>query len=325
MQQSTPSTMQAAVIDSTGEPAVLHLSEIATPQAVSAELLVKVTAAGINPIDAKTRSGGGVSAAIAQYPAVLGGDFSGIVVSAPYATHPLQPGTPVYGMTSVPRTQGSYAEYLTVSSMSVARRPANLTAVEAAGVPLAALTAWGALEQAGVTAGQRVLVHAGAGGVGHFAVQFAAHLGAEVVTTASARNAQWLQSLGASTVIDYTTERFEDSLTGLDAVIDLIGNVHDDTGLRSLQTLRPDGIIVNVPSGSWPTLLADAQEAGVRATTYKVSPDARVLQQITELIEDGSVTVHIDGVYPLADAAAAHTQLETGHTRGKIVLEVGAE
>ena len=325
MQSTIPSTMRAAVIDQTGEAGVLHLSEIATPLAVSAELLVKVTAAGINPIDAKTRSGGGVSAAITQYPAVLGGDFSGVVVTAPYATHPLQPGTPVYGMTSAPRTQGSYAEYVSVSSLSVARRPANLTAIEAAGVPLAALTAWGALEQAEVTAGQRVLVHAGAGGVGHFAVQFAARLGAEVVATASGRNSQWLQSLGASRVIDYTAERFEDTVSGLDAVIDLIGNVQDDTGTRSLQVLRPRGIIVNVPSGSWPTLMTDAADAGVRATTYKVSPDARVLQEITTLIEDGSVTVHIDAVFPLAEAAAAHTQLEAGHTRGKIVLDISEE
>src|SRR5690606_15358776 len=158
---------------------------------ISGELLVRVTAAGINPIDAKTRAGRGVSAHIRTYPTILGGDFSGIVEATPYEAHPLEAGTPVYGMMSVPRTDGSYAEYVAVSSLSVARRPKNLSAVEAAGVPLAAMTAWGSLEQAGLDAGSRVLIHAGAGGVGHFAVQFAAILGAEVITTASERNANW--------------------------------------------------------------------------------------------------------------------------------------
>ncbi|HEU4808557.1 MAG TPA: NADP-dependent oxidoreductase [Homoserinimonas sp.] len=325
MQPELPATMWAAVIDHTGEPGVLHLAEVPAPRNISGELLVKVSAAGINPIDAKTRSGGGVSSAITQYPAILGGDFSGVVVETSYTAHPLQPGDLVYGMMSVPRTQGSYAEYVAVSSLSVARRPKNLTDIEAAGVPLAALTAWGALEQAELAPGKRVLIHAGAGGVGHFAVQFAAHLGAEVVATASGRNVEWLRALGASEVIDYKAARFEDHLTGLDAVIDLIGNVQDNTGTRSLQTMRPGGIIVNVPSGSWPTFLDDAHDAGMLATTYKVNPDARVLEQITRLIEAGKVSVNIDKVYPLAEAAAAHAELEGGHTRGKIVLDVNAE
>ncbi|MHA6669197.1 NADP-dependent oxidoreductase [Homoserinimonas sp. A447] len=325
MQSNVPDTMQAVVLDQTGGPEVLRLAEVATPRIVSGELLVKVSAAGINPIDAKTRSGRGVSYAIGQYPAILGGDFSGVVIETSYTAHPLQPGDAVYGMMSVPRTQGSYAEYVPVGALSVARRPRNLTATEAAGVPLAALTAWGALDAAEVGEGTRVLIHAGAGGVGHFAVQFAVYRGAEVVTTASGDNVAWLRSLGASAVIDYKTARFEDHLSELDAVIDLIGNVHDDTGTRSLNVMRPGGIIVNVPTGSWPTFQHDAEAAGMRATNYKVSPDARVLQQITDLIEAGKVTVNIDRVYPLGEAAAAHRELEKGHTRGKIVLEVSAE
>ncbi|MEX1079654.1 MAG: NADP-dependent oxidoreductase [Homoserinimonas sp.] len=278
MQPDLPETMRAALMDRTGEPGALRLGEVPTPRNISGEVLVKVSAAGINPIDAKTRAGGGVSSAITRYPAILGGDFSGVVVETSYTAHPLQPGDLVYGMMSVPRTQGSYAEYVAVSSLSVARRPRNLTAIEAAGVPLAALTAWGVIELAELAPGKRVLIHAGAGGVGHFAVQFAAHLGAEVVATASGRNIEWLRSLGASEVIDYKASRFEDHLTGLDAVIDLIGNVQDNTGTRSLQVLRPGGVIVNVPSGSWPTFLDDARVAGMRATTYKVNPDARVLE-----------------------------------------------
>lgn len=325
MNQNAPDTMRAVVIDRTGAPDVLRLTEVPVPRTVSGELLIKVAAAGLNPIDAKTRSGKGVSYAISQYPAILGGDFSGVVVSTVFAAHPLQPGDAVYGMMSVPRSQGSYAEYVPVSSLSVARRPRNLTATQAAGVPLAALTAWGALDAAEVGDGTRVLIHAGAGGVGHFAVQFAAHRGAEVVTTASQSNADWLRSLGASEVIDYRSTRFEEHLSGLDAVVDLIGNVTDDTGTRSLKVLRPGGTIVNVPTGSWPSFRQDAEAAGVRGSDFRVSPDARVLDQITELIEAGSVIVNIDTVFPLEQAAAAHVELEKGHTRGKIVLEVAAE
>ena len=325
MQNNLPDTMRAIVIDHTGGPEVLRLADVPIPRIVSGELLVKVTAAGINPIDAKTRSGKGVSYAIRNYPAILGGDFSGVVAETSYTAHPLQPGDAVYGMMSVPRSQGSYAEYVPVSALSVARRPRNLTATEAAGVPLAALTAWGALDAAEVGEGTRVLIHAGAGGVGHFAVQLAAHRGAQVVATASGANAEWLRSLGVSEVIDYREARFEQQLSGLDAVIDLIGNVHDDTGTRSLQVLRPGGVIVIVPTGSWPTFHEDAAAAGVRGTDYRVTPDARVLEQITALIEGGQVTVNIDKVFPLAEASAAHVELERGHTRGKIVLDVAPE
>jgi NADPH:quinone reductase-like Zn-dependent oxidoreductase len=325
MQSKLPETMRAVVLDHTGAPEVLRLTEVPVPRIVSGELLVKVSAAGINPIDAKTRSGRGVAYAINQYPAILGGDFSGVVAESSYAAHPLQPGDAVYGMMSVPRTQGSYAEYVPVNTLSVARRPRNLSATEAAGVPLAALTAWGALDAAGVGEGDRVLITAGAGGVGHFAVQFAALRGADVVATASGDNVAWLRTLGASEVIDYRKDRFEHGLSGLDAVIDLIGNVHDDTGTRSLQVLRPGGTIVNVPTATWPTFQEDAEAAGVRGTGYRVSPDARILQQITELIEAGKVIVNIDRVYPLEEAAAAHIELEKGHTRGKIVLDVSPE
>lgn len=322
----TPATMRAAVIDATGDADVFRIDEIPTAAPISAELLVRVIAAGINPIEAKTRAGGGVASAIASYPAVLGADFSGIVVSTPYEAHPLQPGDEVYGMLSTPRGVGSYAEYLAVSSLSVTAKPRTLSHIEAAGVPLAALTAWGAVVQtADLRPGQRVLVHAGAGGVGHFAVQFAALRGAEVVATASARNAEWLRELGAAQVIDYTSTRFDEVLSDIDVVIDLIGNVHDDTGTRSLRVMRPGGLLVNIPSGSWPTLMADAHAAGMRATRYKVSPDASVLAEITGLFDSGRLRVAIDRVFPLAEIAESHRALEAGHTRGKIVLSIAPD
>lgn len=316
-------TMRAVVMDSTGDADVLRLAEVERPTRVNAEFLVKVAAAGVNPIDVKTRAGRGVSAAIPGWPTILGNDFSGIVVESPYDAHPFKPGDEVYGMAMVPRIPGTYAEYATVPAMSVARKPKALSHVEAAGVPLAALTAWGAVvDVARAREGQRVLVHAGAGGVGHFAIQFASFFGAHVVATGSSRNLGWLRELGANEVIDYTTTRFEDDLDPVDTVIDLIGNVADDTGTRSLQVLRPGGLLVNVPTGSWPTLHEDAAEAGVRASGFRVSPDGTTLAVISRLIDSADIRVYVDQVFDLEHAADAHRALETGHTRGKIVLRV---
>lgn len=318
-----PDTMRAVVFDAPGAPTALHPASIPVPTPVLSEMLVRVVAAGINPIDAKTRSGGGVSAQISAWPATLGYDFSGIVVRTPYEAHPLQPGTPVFGMVPFPRSGGTYAEYAVVPSQSLARRPASLSHVESAGVPLAALTAWGlVVETAHAHEGQRMLIHAGSGGVGHFAVQLATYFGAHVSVTGSGSNASWLRELGASVVVDYTTTRFEDVVADVDVVIDLVGNARDDTGTRSLRVLRPGGLYVLVPSGSWPDYHTAASAAGVRATSYKVIPDGDVLATIARLLETGSIQVYVDKVFPLDKAADAHAQLEDGHTRGKIVLRV---
>jgi NADPH:quinone reductase-like Zn-dependent oxidoreductase len=316
-------TMRAMAMTQAGGPEVLELAEVDRPVRVSAELLVRVVAAGVNPIDAKTRAGKGAYPGITAFPVVLGNDFSGIVEEAPYEAHPLQPGTEVYGMGMVPRMSGSYAEYLTVSALSVVKKPSLLSHVEAAAVPLAALTAWGmVVETAKAHEGQRMLIHAGAGGVGHFAVQFAAYFGAHVIATGSARNTSWLRELGAAEVVDYTAERFEEVLDPVDTVIDLIGNVADDTGSRSLRVLRPSGLLINAPTGSWPTMAEEAAAAGGRATGYRVSPDGATLAVISRLLESGAVKVYVDQVFDLEDAADAHRAIESGHTRGKVVLKV---
>lgn len=318
-----PDTMTAAVIDAPGDVSVLHLATVPTPSAINAEFLVKVVAAGVNPLDVKTRAGRGVASQITSYPAVLGHDFSGVVLQSPYPAHPLRPGDEVYGFVMVPRYSGSYAQYVSVPSVSVTRKPSTLSHVEAAGVPLAALTAWGmVVELAKAHEGQRILIHAGSGGVGHFAVQFASYFGATVTATGSTRNLQWLRELGADRVIDHTAERFDELLSDIDVVIDLVGNVHDDTGSRSLRVLRPGGLIVNAPTGSWPGFFEEAAAAGVRASTFKVAPDGATLAVVSRLLESGDVRVFIDGVFPLERAGEAHEQLETGHTRGKIVLTV---
>jgi len=317
------STMRAIAIDATGGPEVLHLADVERPVRVNSEFLVKVVAAGVNPIDFKTRAGRGAAGAISSFPVILGNDFSGTVVESPYEAHPIRPGDDVFGMTMVPRYGGTYAEYISVPSTSVAKKPRALSHVEAAAVPLAALTAWGAVvDVAKAHEGQRMLIHAGAGGVGHFAIQFAAFFGARVITTGSTRNSSWLRELGASDVIDYSTTRFEDVVSGVDVVIDLIGNVIDDTGTRSLAVLKPGGLLVNVPTGSWPTLIEDAAAAGIRATGYRVPADGATLAVISRLLESGDVRVYVDRVFELDQAAAAHEALEAGHTRGKIVLKV---
>lgn len=318
-----PAQMRAVVFDAVGDADVLREATLPLPRPVISELLVRVVAAGVNPIDAKTRAGAGVSAAIAEYPSTLGFDFSGVVVAAPYEAHPLPVGTEVFGMVSFPRSGGTYAEYAVAPSLSVARKPAALSHVEAAGVPLAALTAWGlVVETAHAHEGQRILIHAGAGGVGHFAVQLAAYFGAHVTATGSAGNLPWLRDLGADVVIDYASTRFEDVVGDVDVIIDLVGNVHDDTGTRSLTVLRPGGLYVLVPTGGWPDYAAAAAAAGVRATSYKVTPDGGVLSTLARLLDSGAIQVYIDRVIALADAAEAHREIERGHTRGKVVLTI---
>jgi NADPH:quinone reductase-like Zn-dependent oxidoreductase len=313
--------MRAVVVNEFGGPEVLEVGEVPMPKALNSDRL--------NPIDAKTRSGKGMAGAIDRMPWVPGGEFAGVVERASYELAPFQPGDEVYGMLLTPRYQGAHGDYVSVPFMSLAHKPKSLTMLEAGGVPLASLTAWAAVvEAARVHTGQRMLVHGGAGGVGHFAVQLAAFYGAEVITTGSARNHEWLTDLGATQVIDYTTERFEDSIEEpVDVVIDLIGNVHDNTGTRSLKVLRDGGTIINVPTGSWPTMHDEVAAEGrdLTASTLKLSPEGRILATIAQLFDQGDLQTHLDATYPLAEAQAAHRKLEEGHTRGKIVFDLTAE
>lgn len=318
--------MRAVMIDQFGGPEVLRLRDDAPmPVQVRDEVLVQVHAAGVNPIDAKTRAGGGMSAAIPSLPWILGGDFAGIVERAPYELSPFQPGDEVFGVAPIARYPGTYAEFVSVPSTALVHKPTSLSMHEAACIPLTALTAWaGVVELARVHTGQRMLIHAGAGGVGHIAVQLAKFYGAWVATTASTRNHAWLRELGADQVIDYGSERFEDALTEpVDVVLDLVGNDRDAVSSRSLSVLRDGGLIINVPTGSWPTMHEDVERAGreLRASSLKLATDPIALRTIAQLIDQGDLRTHVDAVFPLREAAAAHEQLMRGHTRGKIVLD----
>lgn len=216
-----------------------------------------------------------------------------------------------------------HAEYVTAPARQFARKPASLNHDEAAAVPLAALTAWQILvDTADVRPGQRVLVHAAAGGVGHFAVRIAKHLGAHVIATASAGKHAWLRELGADEVVDYTATRFEEELSDVDVVVDLVGDEIDTTSTRSLAVLRPGGLLVAVPSGVSEELAGKAAAAGVRARPFLVEPDGTALTTLAGLIDSGAIKVEVAAVLPLEQAAEAHRQQASGRTRGKIVLRV---
>ncbi|MQS14830.1 NADP-dependent oxidoreductase [Streptomyces kaniharaensis] len=315
--------MRAVVQDTFGGPEVLRVERVPRPAPLPTEVLVRVHAAGINPVDWKTRGGTGMAGLLGEPPFTLGWDVSGVVEEVGFGVTTLKVGDEVYGMPWFPRVANAYAEYVTAPARQFARKPATLDHVHAAAVPLAALTAWQAVvDTAHVTAGQRVLITAAAGGVGHFAVQFARHLGAHVIATASAARHPWLKELGANESVDYTTTRFEDAIKDVDVVIDLVGDAHDSTSTRSLKVLRPGGLLVAIPAGVSPELAQAAESAGVRVTPFLVEPDGAALTAIAGLIDAGEVAVEVEETFPLEQAGAAHARGEAGRTRGKLVLTV---
>ncbi|MFI1102120.1 NADP-dependent oxidoreductase [Streptomyces melanogenes] len=319
----TAPTMRAVTQSAFGGPEVLRVTEAPRPVPLPTEVLVRVVSAGVNPVDVKTREGHGMAGVLGEPPFVLGWDVSGVVEEIGFGVHTLEVGDEVYGMPWFPRAAGGYAEYVTAPARQFARKPASLDHDEAAAVPLAALTAWQILvDTADVRPGRRVLVHAAAGGVGHFAVQIAKHLGAHVIATASAGKHAWLRELGADEVVDYTATRFEKELSDIDVVVDLVGDEIDSTSTRSLAVLRPGGLLVAVPSGVSQELAEKAAEAGVRARPYLVEPDGTALTTLAGLIDAGAIKVEVAAVLPLEQAAEAHRQQASGRTRGKIVLRV---
>ncbi|GLY28977.1 NADPH:quinone reductase [Kineosporia sp. NBRC 101731] len=315
--------MRVVSQDTFGDSSVLRVVDVPKPSPKPTEILVKVRAAGTNPVDYKTREGTGMAGVLGSPPFVLGWDVAGVVEEIGFGVTTFQVGDEVYGMPWFPRAAGGYGEYVTAPSRQFAPKPVSISFEQAAAVPLAALTAWQAIvDTARVRHGQRVLITAGAGGVGHLAVQIARSLGAEVITTASERNHAWLKELGATTVIDYNAVRFEDEVADLDVVIDLAGEAQDRTSTRSLKTLRPGGLLVSVPGGVSPGLAEAGQQQGVRVTGILVEPDGEALRRIGTLIDDGSIHVEVEQVLPLEDAAKAHDAAQSGHTRGKIVLSL---
>ncbi|MFI7703328.1 NADP-dependent oxidoreductase [Nonomuraea sp. NPDC049480] len=309
--------MKAISQDALGGPEVLKMVEVDRPEPGPTEVLVRVEAAGVNPTDWKFRASGGTL----RLPFILGWDVSGVVEDAGLGQALYKPGDEVFGMLRYPQGHGAYAQYVTAPSRHFVRKPANIDHVQAAAIPLAALTAYQALvDVAGLKGGQRVLIHAAAGGVGHLAVQIAKARGAHVIGTASAAKHDFLSDLGADELVDYRTEDFSEIVRDVDVVLDTIGG---DYGPRSLRTMRRGGTIVSLTLSLFdPSVHTVAAELGIRSETMLVEPDQAAMRAIAALVEAGRVRVEVAAVLPLEEAAKAHELGETGRTAGKIVLTV---
>lgn len=310
-----PQQMTAIRVNEFGGPEVLKIEAVDRPVPGDGELLVKVHAAAVNPIDWKIRAGGR-----GAVPYTPGFDLSGVVEQVGGGAGKFKAGDAVYAMLDL-RRGGAYAEYAIVKESEAAAKPAKASHVEASAIPLVTLTAWQALiDTADLQANQTVLIHGGAGGVGSVAVQLAKWKGAKVIATASKENHAFLKEIGADVMIDYRNEKFEEIAKDVDVVLDTIGG---ETRERSWQTLKPGGMLVSIVGG--PSQERAAAAAKVRAAGILVKPNSAQLMQIAELIDSGKLKPIVTHRMPLADAAKAHQQSETRHTRGKIVLEVVPE
>lgn len=312
--------MRAVRVHEFGDPEVLALEEAADPEPLPTEVQVRVAAAGVNPVDCKTRAGSGM-AKVVGLPWTPGWDLAGTVAAVGAGVTRFEPGEPVVGLPWFPRAAGAYAELVTAPSRQLARAPAAVPLAEAAGLPLAGLTAWQALvDLADVGPGQRVLVTAAAGGVGHLAVQLAAARGAQVVATGRAANHDFLRGLGASALIDHAEEPVATAAGEADVILHLAGA--DPVGL--LGCLAPGGLMVRVTGTDDAEARQAAADRGVRAPRILVEPDGAALERLVGLVDAGEIRVEVTDALPLAEAAEAHRRTESGTTRGKRVLRVAA-
>jgi NADPH:quinone reductase-like Zn-dependent oxidoreductase len=295
--------------------ASLRLAEVAAPEPGPNDVLVKVAAASVNPVDTKIARGyGGPSQR--PLPHVLGRDCAGTVTKVGSAVASFKEGDEVYGVAD-PARWGTFAEYVAMPAATTAKRPDGLNTVDAGSLPIAALSAWAGIVSTGkVAKGQRVLVHAGAGGVGSFAVQLAKHLGAWVAATASARNADFVKSLGADQVIDYTKGDFAASIKDVDLVFDLMGG---DVRFKSFAVLKPGGVISHI---SVPPMTQSPPRSDVQVKPAPVKYDAALLEQIAGLVKSGAVRPVVSEVYAFGDAIKAFEHVMTDHARGKVMLDM---
>ena len=292
----------------TGDPDVLRLEEADRPEPGDGEVLIRVRAASVNPIDWKYRRG----FVDKQLPAVLGNDVSGTVEVS--RAEGFGAGDEVFGLAG----SGGYAEFTTASAARIAKKPPELSHEQAAAIPVAGLTAWQALfDRAALERGQTALIAGAAGGVGHFAVQFAKLAGARAIGTGSSRNREFVLGLGADEYVDYTQQQVAEAVSGVDLAFDTVGG---ETTQSLVPTVREGGILVTIAAA--PPEEA-ARERGVRAELLVMSPSSDQLARIAQLVAAGDVRVEIAEVVPLAQVPRAHELSESGHTRGKIILAVG--
>lgn len=309
--------MKAIVVKSPGPVSQLQLEEVEKPVIQDGEVLIQVKAISINPVDVKSRAGKGVYGRLKdQQPLILGWDISGVVTASQSAA--FKPGDAVFGMVNFPGHGRAYAEYVVAPAAHLALKPATISHEEAAAATLAALTAWQAMvHHAKLQAGQKVLVHAAAGGVGHFAVQLAKHLGAHVTGTSSARNKAFVLASGADAHIDYTTYDWASHPEEFDFVLDAIGG---DTIELSLLVTKKGGTIISIPTGLNETVTEKAKAKGVHGYFMLVQSNGADMQQLALLLEKGIIKAHVSNTYPFAEMAHAHLQVESGRTVGKVVV-----
>jgi NADPH:quinone reductase-like Zn-dependent oxidoreductase len=309
-------TTEVVRIDTFGSREVMNFRKIPIPVPGPNEILLKVKAASINPIDWKIREGRYPVVKSEDLPYVLGRDVSGVVEACGTETTAYQKGDEVYAMLGMDR--GAYAEHVILKVNEAAPKPRSIDHLTAAGVPLAGLTAWQGLFRLGeLKAGQRVLIHAGSGGVGHFAIQFAKAKGAHVITTVSEKHIKFVREIGADDVVDYKKQKFEDSVRDVDMVFDLIAG---DTRERSWSVLKQGGILVTTMMEPF----RDVRELGVRAARFTVQENGEDLREITSLIDAGSVRPRISRVFDFHDVRAAQEHVEKGNTEGKVVLKIAS-
>jgi NADPH:quinone reductase-like Zn-dependent oxidoreductase len=317
--QSTQPMMKAIVVHEYGGAEVLHYEEAPRPQPNDNEVLIRVLAASVNPVDAAIRSGKYAEYFHTKLPLIPGMDAAGVIEKAGSKITTLKAGDPVYAFFTL-REEGGYAEFALAKEGEVARKPSSITYEEAAAVPAAGSTAWQALvDAAKLGPGQTVLIHGGSGGVGHFAIQIAKARGARVIATASTANQEFLKKLGVDQAIDYTATKFEDVVKDVDVVLDAVGG---DTLRRSYSVVKKGGIIVTI-AGEPDQAALDAH--GIRGVSISAAPKSETFAELTRLIEDGKVKPVVTQVFPLAEVAKAQEQIATRHTRGKIILRVSPD
>ncbi|MHB8286265.1 MAG: NADP-dependent oxidoreductase [Caulobacteraceae bacterium] len=307
--------MKAVRIHSFGGPEVLVVEDIPTPKPAQGEVLVRVGAASVNPVDYKMREGKFPDLTERDLPAGLGRDICGVIEEIGPNVEGVVPGEPIFA--HLGWEHAGYAEYAIVKVGQFAPKPETLTLIDAASLPLATTTAWqGLFDHGGLKAGQRVLIHGASGGVGYLAVQFAKLKGAYVFATAGAANLDWVKSLGADEVIDYKAQRFEDVAKDIDLVFDLQGG---ETRDRSWQTLAPGGRLVTTVHGE---VVAEGKAHDRLGIAYMAEPKGEQLREAGQMADDGKLQVMVDRVFALEDVQAAHAYAEHNHPRGKVVLEV---
>jgi len=311
--------MKAIIIEEFGGVENLKYVDIAVPDINENEVLVAVKAMSINPVDAKTRAGKGIAGRLKdQMPLTLGWDISGVVTKVGSAVIKFKEGDAVFGMVNFLGHGKAYAEYVAAPADQLALKPQNISHEEAAAATLAALTAWQAITHlAGIKKGDRILIHAAAGGVGHYAVQIAKNLGAYVIGTSSAANKDFILRLGADEHIDYKIQPFEDVVSNIDFVYDTIGG---DTIDRSLKVLKKGGTIISIPSGLNAEVIEKAKALGVKGYQFMVSSNGIDMETLAGQLEKGELKSHVSKTFMFDNMADAHLQIESGRTVGKIAV-----